>query len=405
MIELFSLRGLPVFISFFMWSFGTGGMRLARPLFAASFGVPLVLVTLITSSNTVSQLIIGPVTGWALDRWGRRPLLIVSLVLRGASCFAEFYADSYAQFLIYEFIGGIGVSMWVTGSTVLVADMSEVTNRGRAVAARNVASRIGFVTGPFAAAAIASFADLRWVFVFNGITKIIILAVVFFFVRETRPESVAQGTTRTRAGIDRAALAMFMTRQFTVIAIVAWAVSMMTQGLAQSLFPLFLQEGKGFSTGEVGNLIAIAGVATLLVSMPNGYVVDLYGRKLTLIPGLVVLGLSAPLLILISGLGTAVLVMIIYGIGEGICFGASQAYAMDLAPEERRGSFLGVWTLVNNSGGAIGPVAVGFLAQTAGYSATFIASGALLVLSAMLMSVFGPDTRGRRRATPAAAAV
>ncbi len=401
MIELLSLRGLPVFTSFFMWSFGTGGMRLARPLFAASFGVPLVLVTLITTSNTVSQLVIGPVTGYALDRWGRKPLLITSLILRGASCFAEFFADSYMLFLIYEFLGGIGVSMWVTGSTVLVADMSEATNRGRAVAARNVASRIGFVTGPFAAAAIASFAELRWVFVFNGITKLIILAIVFFLVRETRPESVARDANRMRVGVDRAALAMFMTRRFAIIAVVAWAVSMMTQGLAQSLFPLFLREDKGFTTGEVGNLIAIAGVATLLVSMPNGYVVDLYGRKLTLVPGLVVLGLSAPLLISISGLGGAVLVMILYGIGEGICFGASQAYAMDLAPEERRGAFLGVWTLVNNSGGAIGPVAVGLLAQTSGYATTFIACGALLVASAVLMGIFGPDTRGRRRA-PAA---
>jgi MFS family permease len=110
-----------------------------------------------------------------------------------------------------------------------------------------------------------------------------------------------------------------------------------------------LQEHKGFATGEVGHLIAIAGVATLLVSMPNGYVVDAFGRKITLIPGLFVLGLSAPLLVWIGmgDLGMAVVVMILYGIGEGVCFGASQTYAMDLAPEQQRGSFLGVWSLVS----------------------------------------------------------
>ena len=404
MNELFSLRGLPVFTSFFLWSFGTGGMRLARPLFAASFGVPLVLVTLITTSNTVSQLVVGPVTGYALDRWGRKPLLMASLILRGASCFLEFFSTSYLEFLIWEFLGGIGVSMWVTGSTVLVADMSETTNRGRVVAARNVASRIGFVTGPFAAAAIASFTELRWVFVFNGITKVIILLIVLFLFRETRPETVATGKRRASAGVDREALAMFMTRSFAVIAVVAWAVSMVTQGLAQSLFPVFLQDEKGFTTGEVGNLIAIAGVATLLVSMPNGYVVDIYGRKVTLIPGLIVLGISAPLLISVSGLGSAVVVMIIYGIGEGICFGASQAYAMDLAPDERRGSFLGVWSLVNHSGGAFGPVLVGLMAQVAGFPATFAASGALVVLSALLMLAYGPDTRRKHAPTATATA-
>jgi MFS family permease len=403
--SIFSRSGIPVFASFFLWSFGTGGMRLARPLFASSFGVPLVLVTLIISSNTVSQLIVAPLTGYLIDRWGRKPLLIAGLVLRGASCFAIFFANSYLEFLIYEFLGGMGVSMWVTGSTVLVADMSAVENRGRVVAARSVASRIGFVTGPFVAAAIAGLLDLRWVFVFNGITKVLILGIVLWLIRETRPEPVA-GAVRPRGRLDRAAFGMFLSRQFIVIALVAWAISMMTQGLFQSLFPLYLQEHKGFTTGEVGHLIAIAGVATLVVSMPNGYVVDAFGRKITLIPGLLVLGLSAPLLVWIStgDLGMAVLVMILYGIGEGGCFGASQAYAMDLAPEQQRGSFLGVWSLVSHAGGAFGPVAAGLLAQTSGFAATFAASAALLIMSALLMWTFGPDTRGRRRAPAAATA-
>jgi MFS family permease len=380
-------------------------MRLARPLFAASFGVPLVLVTLIISSNTVSQLVIAPMTGVLVDRFGRKPLLMAALLLRGASCFAIFFANSYVEFLIYEFIGGMGVSMWMTGSTVLMADMSHAGNRGRAVAARSVASRIGFVTGPFVAAAIAGFADLRWVFVFNGVTKMIILVIVMWMIRETMPERAA-GATRPKATLDRAALRMFASRQFIVIALVAWAISIMTQGLFQSLFPLYLQDEKGFTTAEVGNLIAIAGVATLLVSMPNGYVVDMFGRKITLIPGLFVLAVSAPLLVWINSgdLRMAVMVMILYGIGEGVTFGASQAYAMDLAPDERRGSFLGVWSLVSHAGGTFGPVAAGLLAQTAGYASAFGATAALILMSGVLMWAMGPDTRGSRRAAAPATA-
>ena len=63
---------------------------------------------------------------------------------------------------------------------------------------------------------------------------------------------------------------------------------------------------------------------------------------------------------------------------------------------------LGVWSLVNHSGGAFGPVLVGLMAQFAGFPATFAASGALVVLSALLMLAYGPDTR-RKHAPPATA--
>src|SRR5205814_7545632 len=43
MLNLVSARGLPVYSTFFLWSFGTGANQLARPLFAASFVVPLAL--------------------------------------------------------------------------------------------------------------------------------------------------------------------------------------------------------------------------------------------------------------------------------------------------------------------------------------------------------------------------
>src|SRR6266571_4738210 len=99
MLNLVSARGLPVYSTFFLWSFGTGANQLARPLFAASFGVPLALVALVTSSNSLSHLLAGPVTGYAMDRWGRKPLLIVGLVLRRATLILEFYATSYPQYL------------------------------------------------------------------------------------------------------------------------------------------------------------------------------------------------------------------------------------------------------------------------------------------------------------------
>jgi len=400
MDSLLSLRALPLFATFFLWAFGTGALQVARPLFAASFGVPLVLVALIVSSNAVSHLLAAPLTGFAMDRWGRRPLLVLGLVLRGGSTTAEFFADSYLQFLVMEFIGGIGVSMWVTGSHVILADLSIVENRGRAVAARSVSSRLGFVAGPVLGAAIASVLDLRWIFLFNAATKVVILAIVIWLIRETRPEPRPERPSGERATASEISLAVFLTRSFLVIALVSFSVQMMAQGVYQALFPVYLRSKDIFSTADVGTFMTIAGLATLFVSMPNGYLVDLYGRKTTLVPGLGVLALAAGLLAATNDHSTLLVTAIAYGIGEGVCFGAAQAYAMDLAPERRRGSFLGIWSLVSNAGGAAAPLLVGLVAQQFGFLGTFVAVGAGLAVVALVMLAFGPDTRARARLRP-----
>lgn len=400
MPTILSLRALPLFACFFLWSFGTGGQQLARPLFAASFGVPLVLVTLVISSNAVSHLAAGPLTGFAMDRFGRRPLLMLGLVLRGASCVAEYFAGSYAEFLIYEFIGGLGVAMFITGSSVLLADLSVVENRGRAVAARTISSRLGFILGPAVGAAIATAFDLRSIFLFNAATKVLILIIVVWLIGETRPESAA-GARHGHGGMEGLSRAMFLNRPFLVIALVALTFSMMNQGVFQAMVPVYAGSERGMSTAEIGSLMTIAATATLLVSYPNGYLVDLYGRKTTLVPGIALLSLAAYLLGAPSDQLAFTLTIVLYGVAEAACFGASQAYAMDLAPEHRRGSFLGVWSLVSNSGSALAPLLVGLVAERVGFAGAFATVGTVLAAVAAVMLFFGPDTRSRHSAAPA----
>jgi len=394
-LNILGPRGLPLFSTFFLWSFGTAGLHLARPLFAASFGVPLVLVTLVSSTAAVAHLVSGPLTGFALDRWGRRPLLILGLIVRGGTTGLEFFTDSYLQFLLLEFVGGMGVTMFITGSTVILADLSVVENRGRVVAVRSMAGRLGFVAGPFVAGAIAVVLELRWVFLFNAATKVMILAIVVLLIRETRPTPAAGEGARAEG--HRLALSMFWTRAFVIIALVSFSLQMMNVGIFQSLFPVYLRSTDVFSTSDIGSFITIAAAAQLLVTLPNGYLVDLYGRKSTLVPGLVVLAGACWLLAGAGDYGTVLVMVIAYGVGEAACMGAAQAYAMDLAPEHRRGSFLGVWSLISSVGGAVAPLLVGLLGQQLGFGSAFVGVGAVMAGVGALMFLFGPDTRARSR--------
>jgi MFS family permease len=193
---------------------------------------------------------------------------------------------------------------------------------------------------------------------------------------------------------------MFANRSFLVIAVVAFAISVMTQGVFQALFPIYLKSERGLATSDIGSLTAIAGLATVLVLFPNGYIVDRFGRKSTLVPGLVVLGATALLLAVSADYGGLLLAVIVYGIGEGMCAGASQAYAMDLAPEDRRGAFLGVWGVLNSSGSIAAPLLIGFATQQLGFGAAFTGLSVALVGVALFTWVLGPNTRTRTKRAP-----
>jgi MFS family permease len=397
MFNILSPRGLPIYATFFLWSFGTGANQLARPLFAASFGVPLALVALVTSSNSFSHLLAGPVTGYAMDRWGRKPLLIVGLVLRGATLFLEFYATSYPQYLALEFIGGVGVAVWSTGASILIADLSLRENRGRALAVRSLASKLGAIAGPMVGAAITVAFDLRGIFLFNGVSKVVILAIVLWMIAETRPEAaVGPGHPRHALALDLLA-AMFVNRPFLAIAAATFAISMVQQGLFAAIFPVYATQSVGLSTSDVGGLITLAATLSLLISLPNGIIVDLFGRKSTLVPGLAVLGVASYLLAISADHGSVLAMVVVYGLGEGICLGASQAYAMDLAPEDRRGSFLGVWSLLQNVGGITAPLTIGLVAEQLGYMTAFAGVAVAMLGVAVVIWAFAPDTAARRR--------
>lgn len=376
-----------------------GAMHLARPLFAASFGVSIFFVALITSSNAFARLISGPIIGFLMDRWGRKPLLLAGVLLRGLTALAEYFASSYTQFLILEFIGGIGVSIWGTGSSILIADVTGEENRGRAVATRSVSMRLGNVSGPFIGALLASAFDLRSIFLFNAVTKLAVLLVFFFLVGETRPEAAARRSTGQSSTAEQTVFSLFLSRAFLVISFVTFSLSLLGAGVFEALFPLYAKETMKLSAGEIGYMLTIVSVTMLLVSFPNGVLVDRYGRKKTLVPGLLILALSGYLLAQIRDLHSAYVAVIVYGIGEAMTMGASQVYVMDLAPEARRGAFLGVWSLFTNTSAVIAPLLAGFLAETTDFSSTFTNIAVVVAASALLMWIFGPETGMRRPRT------
>ncbi|MDA1216176.1 MAG: MFS transporter, partial [Chloroflexi bacterium] len=346
----------PIIAIFFLWGLGTGAQQLARPLFAFSFGVPIFLVTLIESYNALARIISAPTTGFLTDRFGRKPLVISGVAIRGTTTFIEFFVTSYTQFLILEFIGALGVAMGATSSQILLADVAGERNRGRMVALRTISSRAGMALGPVVGGMIAAAYSLRAAILFNGFTKIAVVIIAIFLIRETRPEATGPGANGQLAKSPPLDYRLFLTRTFIALAIATLAFSMMTEGIYKSLMPLYAQEDLQLSVSDIGRLIGIGGLLAIATSLPNGLMMDRVGRKVALVPGLALLGVASYLVGISGSFQALIVVAIVYGIAESMTRDSTQVFAIDMAPPDRRGSFLVVWFLFTHAGGFIVPL-------------------------------------------------
>lgn len=134
----------------------------------------------------------------------------------------------------------------------------------------------------------------------------------------------------------------------------------------------------------VGIVIGAYAATGLLLRPVAGRIADTRGRKPTVLAGALLVALSG--FLYLPGLGIAGLVVarLVLGAGEGGVYTAGSAWIVDLAPEERRGRVLGLYGLAVWGGLSVGPLVGEVLLDLGGYTAVWIAAGALPLLGALI---------------------
>ncbi len=391
---------LPIVIIFFSWGFGTGALWVARPLFTLSFGVSLFFVGLISSLSAGPRMISGPITGYLSDRWGRKPLIMIGAIGHGTVLVLQAFSTNFFQYAVLEVFAGLAIAFWVVSSGVLVADVTNAGNRGRGVALRNTAQRVGLLAGPVVGGIIAGLFDLRWVFIFIALTRLVVLLVTLTMIPETKPikseAPVLNEHIAARKGLS--SLSMFTNRPFAglVAATFAFGTVGLGPGVFRTYFPIHAQNAGGLDPTAIGNLVGVAGLITLILTMPIGVLLDRYGRKKLIIAGLLATILATFLLGTVAGLVTAFFAVTAFAVAEGTNSNTILTYAMDLAPVDHRGAFIGAYHFMLSFGQVIGPLSAGLLATYFELQTTFFLICGAIVLCTLIFALMAPETFERQ---------
>ena len=169
------------------------------PYYAETFGATLTLVGLLGTVNALGQLIAAPTIGRLSDRYGRRPLLIISITGTVVSFLLLGTARSLAILFLSRILDGL-LGGNIALARAYITDVTDEKNRARGLGIIGAAFGLGFIVGPAMGGFLSQFGYNVPALVAAGLSLLNLIAVVLWLPESLSPERRAEmrDSPRTR---------------------------------------------------------------------------------------------------------------------------------------------------------------------------------------------------------------
>lgn len=363
-------------IAFFVMV-GFGVVIPVLPVYVRTFGVGYVEVGAVVSAFALMRFAFSPVVGRLIDWAGERIILSAGIGIVAVSSAFVGLAQSYPEVLLLRAAGGIGSAMFTVSAMTLILGTTAPTLRGRSV---------GFFQGGFLIGGMAGPA-------LGGLLSTISLTAPFFFYAGTLAIAGVVGAVllRSRSGAGSVnspgdAPVPFRTvlrdRRFLAATLTNFAQGWTAFGVRGALVPVFVVEVLRGPASWTGIVFAVAAVAQTLALGPAGRFVDTVGRRPAIVGGAAVGGAAFLAAAFASDVWTLTALLSVYGVASAF-LGTAPAASVGDAAGSRGGRPVAVFSMASDFGAILGPLAAGWLAETASFPAAFGVGAALLIVSSL----------------------
>jgi MFS transporter, DHA1 family, tetracycline resistance protein len=318
------------------------------PFYAQTFGASPLAIGLLFAAFSLSQLIASPLLGHLSDRWGRRPVLIFSLLGTVVSFVMLALANSLAMLFVARVVDGLSGGN-ITTARAYIADVSTEENRAKAFGLLGAAFGLGFIVGPALGAAFShiSYTAPIWA---AAVITIVAVAMAWLWLPETVHRAQAGRLPWRALGelLARAQLRVLLTIDF-----VYWTAF----AVYQTTFALFGARRFGFDAAHIGYLLSAFGFLGVVVQGAFvGPVVRALGERRTLGIGLLFAAAGWGGSALTHSLPIFVAMLVPGAIGIGLCNATLSALISKSAGVNEQGRVQGAAGALESLGRTIGPV-------------------------------------------------
>lgn len=354
-------------------------------------GVPLATVGALLSLQSAAGLVATAFTGPAIDRFGRKGAMLVSLAASSVCLLAMSSASTLAWWaVLLAVLGGFG-PLYRIGSNAMVADLVVSERRTEAYALLRMVTNLGIAIGPTVGGFVTS-VSYALAFTIAAGASVACALLILLFVPESIPRQTgAAGQARAGSGYGP------VLRDWPFLAFVGtFAIACMAYSQVMALLPVYAKENFGVAESRYGFIMATNAAMVVLFQYGVTRITRRYPDLPVLAVGAVFYALGVGSVALGHSFPAFLASMVILTIGELIVSPTSTALAANLAPLDMRGRYMGIYSLTWGIGFGIGPVLGGLLNDRVAPQAIWYGGLVMGLVAACGFALLARRLRGRR---------
>jgi MFS transporter, SHS family, lactate transporter len=334
--------------------------------------------------------------GRAADRWGRRPTLMVDVLLYSALEFATAFSPNLTVLLILRALFGVAMGgEWGVGASLT---MESIPQQARGFVSGLLQS--GYPAGYFLASIVYAlfFHYIGW----RGMFMVgVIPALLVFYIRRSVPESPSWRSTTVRSNTLTVLRSHWRLGIYAVVLMTAF--NFFSHG-TQDLYPTFLQVQHKMTPHEVGLIAVIYNIGAIIGGISFGSLSERFGRRHTIIVTAVLSLLVLPLWAFSTGVvwlavGAFLMQVMVQG-----AWGVIPAHLNELSPDDARGTFPGFTYQLGNLIASVNATLQAGIAVHYGddYGFALALVAGIVAIVIVILAAIGVEAKGVKFGTVAA---
>ena len=347
------------------------------------------------------QLLATPLWGRCSDAYGRKPILVLSLVGTVLAFVWLAYADSLTSLLLARAFGGI-MSGNLAAAFAYATDVTDERNRAKGLGIVASAFGVGFALGPPIGGflgAVDGVPSMHWPALASAALAAIALVGCALFLPESLPPesrkpfgarakpSAADATdaAATGARASRSPLAALRSSPVLIGLIASSVMVAVAAGAMQSVYQFWGRDLFQFTLRDVGlQFMAFALLSAVGQAGLTGPLTRRFGERHLAVASII--GITVGLLLFATAVSPAMawVAICIFGFANGLFLPAVSSLVSFEAAADERGAVMGLYNASSSAGRIIGPALSGPVYFKFGPAAPFVLSAVLTVGGALL---------------------